>query len=666
LPPSPALAEQVAQTRARALLEKIPAVPPHRLGPHADAWSRLVATLPALLRSDSNRLLAALHRVDVYSTLAALAHDRIGAPEVERALTTLYIALARHPGLTSPLILPGPLRERTVHPFAPRIVELGNVRGLAATARGAVVLADAGHTPLDAYCTDELPSLGRTVIVDAQLRAPDGELAVRVQQALASALPALPGGAVERVTIGSGEARFGEAIVGADANPADIVHSSGSAFARAAAALQPVVGEGGSLIERGSSVSPIDVVARAAGNAMALPWRPNRQVAEDAIRNDLDELALLAEPTPAGAEFLTALRVIAGRTDEKRPRVLLINVDNDDFVYAFQFGRSVERRCRERGLRVDRIAISPTTGRDLAAELGEPVPPPVADGTETLVASEADDVLLAAALQRLSRRRYRAVVANVRPRLFYDLLAHGYFAAPTLLWDRHLHGGLAEEGARRGIDARALGSLPIEAWSLDRHTGPGVQRNLAAAGFQRGSGRIWPLDLGYFRSAVPRQPGRIFAGGDNQRDWPLLMEAIRDLPVELHLVSQASPAELPANVRAERRLPLGKFRDAMASATIAAIPLLADAAAGVSVIPMAMALGVAVVATRTPWTEPLIEDGREGLLVEPGDARGLHDALLRLHEQPELRSHLVANAREKVVAACDLEAFTCEMFATLD
>src|SRR4030095_4895093 len=103
----------------------------------------------------------------------------------------------------------------------------------------------------------------------------------------------------------------------------------------------------------------------------------------------------------------------------------------------------------------------------------------------------------------------------------------------------------------------------------------------------------------------------------------------------------------------------------MAATSIFAVPRLAEAAAGVTVIPMAMSLGVAIVATRTPWTEPLVRDDEEALLVPPGDVEDVRHAIVRLHDDSELRSHLVANARKRVAEICDLEAFTREMFATL-
>ena len=185
-------------------------------------------------------------------------------------------------------------------------------------------------------------------------------------------------------------------------------------------------------------------------------------------------------------------------------------------------------------------------------------------------------------------------------------------------------------------------------------------------GLERGAGHAWPMDLEFFRSDFRPDPGRIFAGGDSARDWQLFIEAVRHLPVDVHLVTDHPPEDLPPHVRLDARMPLSRFRDAMAGAAICAIPLVREIAAGVTVLPMAMALGVAVVATRTGWIEQYVAHEEQALLVPPGDAAAFRSALRRLHGDPELRARLVASARRRVTELCDLEAFTREMFAALD
>ena len=667
LAPSPSVAAKLARARTVGALRTLAKVPPAWLGRRAGAWPPLMAALPTLLRSDPNRVLAAAGRVDVLPVLLELATDAVDAARLERALVTLWLGLAGHAGLASPLALPGPFDESVVDPHAPRLIKLGDARGLVATAHGPVVVGREGRLSIDAFVAAPLPTAGETVIVDEWLGPPDAAQVARVQAALALVGAALPGGRLERVTIGAGDATCGEARVGPAGDPADLVCSAQAAFTRAAAAVEPLLSPCGVLVEHGRRLSAVEILARASGGAVALPWRADRAPAASAVVEDLDDLAVVAEATPAGVELVAAIRALAGGVAEQRPRALLVNVDADDFVYSFQFGQSVERRCRERGLRVDRIAFDSSVGRDLAAELGTPVPAPLADGTETLVVGEGDPTLTAA-LHRLATRRYEVVVANVRPRLFYDLVDAGLLTSPTLMWDRHLHDGLREERARRGADTERTRRLPIRLWSLFGASGDELKRGNAAlfeAGLDHVTVRPWPMDLEFFRSPAIHQPNRLFAGGESGRDWPLLLEAIRDLPLDVHLVTRNAPAGLPPNVQVDARLTLGKFRDALAAAAVTAIPLVPGGASGVTVLPMAMALGVAVVATWSPWMTQYVTDGEEALLVPAGDVGALRNALIRLYEQPDLRARLVANARRRVAALCDLDAFTREMFATL-
>jgi glycosyltransferase involved in cell wall biosynthesis len=62
----------------------------------------------------------------------------------------------------------------------------------------------------------------------------------------------------------------------------------------------------------------------------------------------------------------------------------------------------------------------------------------------------------------------------------------------------------------------------------------------------------------------------------------------------------------------------------------------------------AMAARRVVVSSAIGGTEELIEDGRSGLLVRPGDVDGLRDALARVVEDEGLRTALAGRARERV------------------
>lgn len=62
-----------------------------------------------------------------------------------------------------------------------------------------------------------------------------------------------------------------------------------------------------------------------------------------------------------------------------------------------------------------------------------------------------------------------------------------------------------------------------------------------------------------------------------------------------------------------------------------------------------LAMGKAVVATRLAGSSRIVDEGENGLLVEPEDARDLAAAILRLYREPELRARFKANARASVL-----------------
>jgi glycogen synthase len=80
----------------------------------------------------------------------------------------------------------------------------------------------------------------------------------------------------------------------------------------------------------------------------------------------------------------------------------------------------------------------------------------------------------------------------------------------------------------------------------------------------------------------------------------------------------------------------------------------------------AMAHGRAVVATPVGGIPTLVEDGRTGLLVPPGDAGALRAAIERLLADSELRARLGRAARERVTELCSWERVVDETLAAYD
>ncbi len=70
-----------------------------------------------------------------------------------------------------------------------------------------------------------------------------------------------------------------------------------------------------------------------------------------------------------------------------------------------------------------------------------------------------------------------------------------------------------------------------------------------------------------------------------------------------------------------------------------------------------MASGKAIVASACGQVLDVIEDGRNGLLVPPGDAQAMADALRRLMDDPELRDRLGRSARQDAVEKHSWEGY---------
>jgi glycosyltransferase involved in cell wall biosynthesis len=100
----------------------------------------------------------------------------------------------------------------------------------------------------------------------------------------------------------------------------------------------------------------------------------------------------------------------------------------------------------------------------------------------------------------------------------------------------------------------------------------------------------------------------------------------------------------------------------LAGATVAVIPSLWAEAFGLTVVE-AMAAGVPLVATRAGGIPELVEEGKTGLLVPPGDARALADALRRLLRDDRLRASMGAHGRVAAQRRFSMERAAVDLYA---
>ena len=153
-----------------------------------------------------------------------------------------------------------------------------------------------------------------------------------------------------------------------------------------------------------------------------------------------------------------------------------------------------------------------------------------------------------------------------------------------------------------------------------------------------------------------------FAAGRTGRDWTTLAEAVRGLGAPVTVVCSAgdtAKVDFPDNVTVLTDIPYARYRTLLEGAKAVIVPLEQHTySSGQVVILEAMALGKAVVAARVLGTEDYIEDGIDGILVEPGNAASLRSAVTRLATSQELADQLGRTALAKV-----LETHTLAQYA---
>ena len=141
----------------------------------------------------------------------------------------------------------------------------------------------------------------------------------------------------------------------------------------------------------------------------------------------------------------------------------------------------------------------------------------------------------------------------------------------------------------------------------------------------------WPHTLTAAELDTARTGG-VFAGGDSLRDYRPLVEAARDLAVDVTIASRnpdaIGVADLPPNVHAGA-MPHDEYLDALRRASIVVVPMqpTVERGAGQTTYCNALAMGKLVIVTDTIAIRDYIENHETGLIVPPGDPAALREAL---------------------------------------
>jgi glycosyltransferase involved in cell wall biosynthesis len=155
-----------------------------------------------------------------------------------------------------------------------------------------------------------------------------------------------------------------------------------------------------------------------------------------------------------------------------------------------------------------------------------------------------------------------------------------------------------------------------------------------------------PVDELFWRPSPTVATNLICSVGSTGRDYETLFSAITGLDVPLRIavgrgdlrdpgLEGRLKGRLPSNATIQHLHP-AELRDLYASARFVVMPLEdVESDAGVTALTEAMAMGKAVIVTRTRGQIDVIEDGEQGIYVPPGDPRALRRAIDYLLAHPE-------------------------------
>jgi len=193
---------------------------------------------------------------------------------------------------------------------------------------------------------------------------------------------------------------------------------------------------------------------------------------------------------------------------------------------------------------------------------------------------------------------------------------------------------------------------------------------------------LHPVDERFWHPVDEPVENMICSVGSDRRDYPTLLKALQGLRLRAELAVGSTvlrPAGDPSaefatitrqtvggglspNVRVRQQVNAQDLRRLYARSRFVVIPLLdVDVDAGVTSICEAMAMGKAVVVTRTRGQVDVIRDGEQGIYVPPGDPRALRAALGYLLSHPAEAERMGRAGRALVEAHHRLDTWVALM-----
>jgi len=165
--------------------------------------------------------------------------------------------------------------------------------------------------------------------------------------------------------------------------------------------------------------------------------------------------------------------------------------------------------------------------------------------------------------------------------------------------------------------------------------------------------RFLPFHTNIVKPEMISNPGSyILSAGRTGRDYATLTESVKDLPLNMVIVSDyesLSMVEVPNNTRIEVEIPYERYLELLRYCWFVVVPLhKLIKSSGQVVILEAMAYGKPVIATETVGTRDYIEQDHNGILVPPYNAEALRHSIRRLMEDSTLQNTLSQNGLKAI------------------
>jgi glycosyltransferase involved in cell wall biosynthesis len=202
-----------------------------------------------------------------------------------------------------------------------------------------------------------------------------------------------------------------------------------------------------------------------------------------------------------------------------------------------------------------------------------------------------------------------------------------------------------------------------------------MQRDYAIHNLSLTSSKVKYIPYGVdqqFWRPVESEQNMICSVGEEMRDYATLIEAMRGLPFKCHIVGEKiriigryfstsknmeEYGPLPQNVTASR-MNYQDLRSLYSKSRFVVLPILeSETSSGLTVLLEAMSMGKAVICSKIKGQVDVVQNGKTGLFVPPGNPSALREAIQYLWDRPDVAQQMGKEARRYIEQHHTLDQF---------